>query len=330
MSEELDQTPDKGAGPEPECREAEEATVGRTQGQPASEIYIQPEDYAGRPQYPPLPEVYTQTPDRPRAYNPSAVPAAGPGFAPPPSGYRAFEQVQPLPPGRAMRELPGQYRKVLFRPGPRSFAEEQGKAEWGIIWLQILVLVVFETMLALPVGLVDIPVLNSSLSTIGAAPLSSSSFLITLTLGVIVFAPIAFFVVAGIQYLLGRAFQGTGQFKQQAYNQLLFQVPTAFLISLLYLVMTPFLGDAASLLTVAPAAASANVNAPGLAVVLIVSLLAWVVNVYSIVLNVFAIMAAHRISGGRATGVVLLPYALFLVLYAGCVCAGAFAALSGL
>jgi hypothetical protein len=245
-------------------------------------------------------------------------------------GYQPPAQVQPLPTGQAWRELPGQYRKILFKPGPRSFSEEQGKAQWGIIWVQLLFLLAFEAMLALPVGLVDIPVLNSSLSSVGAAPLPSSFFLIAITIGVIVFAPIAFFTLVAIQYLLGRAFGGIGQFKQQAYNQLLFQVPTTFLISLLYLVITPFLGDAASLLAAAPAAVTAQVSAPGLIVVLLVGLLAWVISIYSMVLNVFAIMAAHRLTGGRASGVVLLPYALLLVLYAGCVCAGMFATLGGL
>ena len=36
--------------------------------------------------------------------------------------------------------------------------------------------------------------------------------------------------------------------------------------------------------------------------------------IYGIVLQVFAIMAAHRMSGGRATAVVLLPAVAILVL----------------
>jgi ABC-type Co2+ transport system permease subunit len=331
MFDELDRSSGELQKPEPERRGPEEViAASRAEGPPASEIYVQPQEQAsaGRPHYPPLPAVYTQAPGGPHIQKSAPAPACAP---PPMYGYQPYAQAQPLPTGQALRELPGQYRKMLFRPGPRSFSEEQGKAEWGIIWVQLLFLLVFEAMLALPVGLIDIPVLNSSLSSVGAAPLSSTFFLIAITIGVIVFAPIAFFTLVAIQYLLGRAFQGTGQFKQQAYNQLLFQVPTTFLISLLYLVMTPFLGDVASLLTAVPGAAVApQASAPGLIVVLLVSLLAWVISIYSIVLNVFAMMAAHRLTGGRATGVVLLPYALILVLYAGCVCAGTFAAVSGL
>jgi hypothetical protein len=337
MSEELNHSSDAQERSEVEQQRPQEAAADRTQGQPASEIYIQPQEieFAGRPHYPPLPEVYAQTPEMPRMHNPYVAPAPGSGvagFAPPPVyGYEAVARVQPLPPGRALRELPVQYRKILLRPGVRSFSEEQGKAEWGIIWLQILLLVVFEAILALPVGLEYIPAFNGSLSTAGAAPLSSSVFLIALTIGVLIFAPIAFFVQAGAQYLMGRAFQGTGQFRQQAYNQLLFQVPTTFLISLLYLIMTPFLGDMTSLFSLTPGSvAPPPMNGPGLAVVLLVGLLAWVISIYALVLNIFAIMASHRISGGRATGVVLIPYAVLLVLYAGCICAGVFAVLGSM
>lgn len=342
-----------------------EATVQAPQGQPVPEVYIQPEATApaGQPQYPPSPESYAQpqelpriqnpytTPQEPqriqnpyalpqgqppRMQNPYATPGTGygaPTFAPPAYGYgyETFAQAQPLPLGQAMRELPGQYRKILLKPGPRSFAQEQGKAEWGIIWMQILFLMIFEAILALPVGLIDIPVLNNSLRTTGAAPISSAFFLIAITIGVIVFTPIAFFALTGFQYLLGRAFQGTGQFRQQAYNQLLFQVPIAFVTSLLYLVMTPFLGGMASMFAVTPGSTAVpSVNALGLVVVLVVGLLAWAVSIYGIVLNVFSIMAAHRISGGRATGVVLIPYGVLLVLYFGCICASTLVTLSNL
>ena len=40
--------------------------------------------------------------------------------------------------GRAIRALPGQYIKVLIRPSITTFAEEKGKATWGIIWAQFI------------------------------------------------------------------------------------------------------------------------------------------------------------------------------------------------
>lgn len=363
MSEELNQSPGRPEGAEPARERAEEtvrageaqkwpgegssenepqgqpkvtAQARAPQGQPTPEVYIQPEAItsAGQPQYPPLPEAYAQPQEPPGIQNPYASPATGygaPGFAPQLYGYETFSRAQPLPLGQAIRELPGQYRKILFKPGPRSFAQEQGKAEWGIIWIQILFLTIFEAILALPVGLVDVPIINSSLTTTGAAPISSAVFLTVVTIAVIIIAPIAFFALVGIQYLVGRAFQGRGQFKQQAYNQLLFQVPITFITSLLYLVMTPFLSGMTSMITLTPGSTTVpGVNALGLVVILVAGLLAWAVSIYGIILNVFSIMAAHRISGGRATGVVLIPYAVLLVLYFGLVCASTLITLSSL
>ncbi len=38
-----------------------------------------------------------------------------------------YNITTPLPLGQAMRELPGQYFKVLTRPSVKTFAEEKGK-----------------------------------------------------------------------------------------------------------------------------------------------------------------------------------------------------------
>jgi hypothetical protein len=233
-----------------------------------------------------------------------------------------FPQARPLPLGQAIRELTSQYLKILRKPGARSFAAEQGKAEWGIIWMQILFLVVLGAMTALPIGIIESNFFNS-LGTIGAAgttssPFPSSVFIPAITIGVVVFTPISLFLIVSIQYLTARAFKGTGSFKQQMYNQMLFQVPTTFIITALYLVMTPFLG---SLTTFSSTAQLSNFNPLALIVVLLVDLAASGIGIYSVILNVFAIMAAHRLSGGRGTGAVLIPYGVLLVLYFGCVCA---------
>ncbi len=45
----------------------------------------------------------------------------------------AYDITAPLPLGQAIRELPGQYLKVLTRPSVKTFAGEKGKAGWGII-----------------------------------------------------------------------------------------------------------------------------------------------------------------------------------------------------
>ncbi len=87
----------------------------------------------------------------------------------------------------------------------------------------------------------------------------------------------------GLVYLLARAFNGQGTFLTQSYTPLLFQVPLGILSGILGLV--PFFG-----------------------------LLGFAVFIYGIVLQVYALMAVHRLSGGKATAVVFLPAAMILLL----------------
>lgn len=333
---------------------AREPEASEPQYPPPPEVYIQPEatpDSSAQPQYPPPPAAYTQQPEQPQqpplVQNPYATPPTGygvpptgysysaPNFAPPPMygyGYEPFPQAHPLPLRQAVRELPGQYWKILRKPGPRTFAMEQSKAEWGIIWIQILFLMLFETITALPVGLVEISSLTATLSASNSATrldIPNSVLLVMITIGVIVFTPLVFFASVGIQWLLARAFKGTGSFMQQAYDQLLFQVPIAFLTALLYLIASPFLNGFTSMMSVTSTSVTA-INPFSLVVSLLVSLVIWAIGIYGIVLNIFSIMAAQRLSGGRATGVVLLPYAILIVLYFGCVCAGVLVSLSTL
>ena len=115
----------------------------------------------------------------------------------------------------------------------------------------------------------------------------STSKLVGLFSFTIVSVPLLFFIGAGIQYLLARAFRGQGAFLQQCYAVLLYQVPLGIISYVIGLV--PILGG----------------------------IVAFALAIYGIVLNVFAIMAVHRLSGGRATAVVLIPVAI-LVLFVLC------------
>ena len=349
MSEDPSQLPGDSSAPEPsqEPKPAVSAPqyppaapkpADQPQYPPTPEVYIQPAEAASpaQPQYPPAPSAYT--PPLPASQNPATgygappagynnVPPAGygaPAFPPPPGyGYvpqSDFPQARPLPLGQAIRELTSQYLKILRKPSARSFAAEQGKAEWGIIWMQILFLVVLEAITALPLGIMEGNLFNSlnTMEPAGATPFPTSVFIPAITIGVVVLAPISLFLIVGVQYLTARAFKGTGSFKQQMYNQLLFQVPTTFIIAALYLIMTPFLS---SFMAFSSPGQFSNFNPLAFIVVMLVGLVAWGISIYSIILNVFAIMAAHRLSGGRGTGAVLIPYGVLLVLYFGCVCA---------
>lgn len=254
-------------------------------GQPSQNPYEQPSQYAP-PQNP-----YGQP------QNPFGAPGPGQpqvfGYAPP--------QAAPLPLGQAIQGLPNQYIKIVTKPGVQSFAEEQGKAEWGIIWLQLIFLGLVGTI----VGLLRIA-LNTAISfglSGGSSSALASNALAAIFAGSastfsIVFVVIGFFIVVGVQYLLAKAFKGTGDFKQQGYAYLLFYVPITVVSYLIGLI--PILGG----------------------------FVGWALGIYALVLNVFSIMSVHRLSGGKATAVVLIPIAaiFLLVLLCGLVLVLLFAA----
>ncbi len=225
--------------------------------------------------------------------NPYAEPPYGhtptyptePGYVPP--------EMHPLPLGEAIRQLPRQYFKVLTKPGAMTFAEEMGKAAWNIVWVQLIGLGIIYTLLGL-LGFAITPTTTTTTTptTPGTQQIlamlqSISKISFYVTLGDIVLIPLFFFIVMGIIFSLAKAFGGQGQFVTQGYAYLLFDVP---------------LGIISSLLTLLPLA--------GL-------FLALGLLIYRIVLAIFSIMAVHRIGGGKASAVVLIPIAAGLILYCG-------------
>ncbi len=244
------------------------------------------------PYEPPSQNPYDSTGSTPE--NPYALPPHGytptypaePGYVPP--------QMHPLPLGEALRQLPQQYFKVVMKPGAMTFAEEMGKAAWNIVWVQLIGLGIIYTLL----GLLGFAITPTTTTTTPTTPgtqqivamvqmISRISFYVTL--GDIVLIPLFFFIVMGIIYSLAKAFGGQGKFVTQGYACLLFGVP---------------LGIISSLLTLLPLA--------GL-------FLALGLLIYGIVLAIFSIMAVHRLSGGKASAVVLIPIAVGLILYCGVV-----------
>ena len=115
----------------------------------------------------------------------------------------------------------------------------------------------------------------------GINPLFAFSLIYALIIGVSVFTSAVggFFIGQGFIYLLARAFGGQGSFTAQAYTALLFQVPIGIVSS--FLSVIPFVGSIGSL-----------------------------AGIYGLVLQVFSLMAVHRLSGGKATAIVLIPVAI--------------------
>ncbi|HEY6409479.1 MAG TPA: Yip1 family protein [Ktedonobacteraceae bacterium] len=178
----------------------------------------------------------------------------------------------PLPLGEAIRGLPGQYMKVMSRPSVRTFAEEKGKASWGVIWVQFVSLSIISAIL-LSIGLlISPPNFGSAVGGIGG--LSSTSLLVTSivfsSIIVMLLTPVSFLLAGGILYLIARVFGGRGLYREQIYTTLLFGVPLVILSSLLSLI-------------------------PGAGAWLL-----YVPHIYSVVLLVMAMMAVHQFGRGKA------------------------------
>lgn len=250
--------------------------------QPASgpNVYSQPMGGPGAP--------YNTPPINPYSQPPGAGAFGSPGYQT--NTAYGYAPSAPLPLGVALQQLPNQYIKVTTKPGVQPFAEEQNKADWGIIWVQLLILGLLGTV----IGLLRAAMSTAVLAGLGEGGFATSYALFSSALlgGTSVYSIISiilgFFIIVGIQYLLARAFGGNGDFKQQGYNYLLFNVPITIVSYIVGLI--PILGG----------------------------VVAFVLWLYGLVLNVFAIQASHRLSGGKATAVVLIPIAALIVLFLLC------------
>jgi len=183
--------------------------------------------------------------------------------------------------------LPQQYIKVLTKPSAATFAEEQGKAAWNIVWVQLLGLgVIFGVLVFLIFQLVLPGVLNNlSSSNSPAAGMVAviEGAAVAFAIGEIILVPLGFFITVGIYYLIAKAFGGQGTFLAQSYSSTLFYVPLTIISSVIGLI--PILGSLAGI----------------------------AVFIYEIVLGIYMMMAVHRLTGGKATLVVLFP---IIVLFA--------------
>ena len=171
----------------------------------------------------------------------------------------------PLSLGQAIQALPGQYLKVITRPSVSAFVEEKSKANWRIVWVQLIALSIIDAILQYLNLLISPPNVSNVASTSG---LSTSTLqtvtVLTLVLFTLIFTPVSFFIGVGILHLIAKAFRGKGTFLQLLYVTLLFGVPMVIL---------------SYLLTFIPATSN---------------WLPYLPHIYSIILFVFAVIAVHR------------------------------------
>ena len=220
---------------------------------------------------------------------------------PPPLNGTDVPPTRPLPLDEAIRQLPDQYIKVLTQPGARVFALEQGKAAWDIIWAQIVILIVINILMGqatfnttLPEALVSSHLSNQMIQMV-------KTFSSPLALISIIFTLISFFIGMGVYSLIAKAFGGRGTFVAYSYSYLLLIVPLNLIRGIL-IVASSALGLPFS---VGPLAAIA-------------------VSIYQIVPQIFMTMGIHRLSGGKATLVVLLTPIILCGLFLGLAFVAAF------
>ncbi|HLI07863.1 MAG TPA: YIP1 family protein [Ktedonobacteraceae bacterium] len=252
---------------------------------PPGNPYVAPQNPYGAP--PPPENPYGTPPPSENPYAAPQNPYAGTNYGGYQQGQQGYgyapPQATPRPLGQAIQQLPGEYVRVLTHPSAQTFAAEIGKADWGIVWVQLIAYAVIGAVLAFLSSLIS-PTRLSSATTSGISPTALTALVGGISFAYIIIIPIFFFIGMGILYGLAKAFGGQGTFLQQSYATLLFQVPLGILTSLIGLI--PIAG----------------------------AFIALIIDIYSIVLQIFAIMAVHRLSGGKATAVVLIPVAVVLLL----------------
>lgn len=240
------------------------------------------------PSYPPQdppPTYYGEYQQPPYSTTPPG-PYGTPGYDPNQAGY-GYQASSPLPLKEAINQLPNQYIKVLTQPSPSTFAAEMGKANWNILWVQLIAYAVISSILnylySFMPGAFDTYSTSSDAYTTQFFNLLQEITRV-MALGSIIFIPISFFIGQGIIYLLAKAFGGTGTFLRQGYTYLLITVPINIIANVVTFI--PILGG----------------------------LLAFGLGIYSIVLQIFSLMPVHRLSGRKATAVILIPIGISLLL----------------
>ena len=168
----------------------------------------------------------------------------------------------------ALLQLPQQYFKAIVKPSVATYVQNKENASWSLVWIQLLTWAILDAALALLVNLISPPATGS---------LFSQFFALATSYGLVVVVPGLFFLLMGIVYGFARYFGGQGTFLEQCNASLSIQAPLGVLSKLLALI--PVVGR----------------------------ILNSVLSLYGIILQVFVIMAVHRLSPGKAIATILLP-----------------------
>jgi hypothetical protein len=180
--------------------------------------------------------------------------------------------VQPLSIWRQVLDLPRQYFDALVDP-TSMFTEGKRRASWSLILFQLIGVAILLIVVVTFFNLLTFLVKGASTSQLGSAVTSFALRLLVLI--------VIFLVYVAIQFLVVRAFRGTGSFREQLYVSLLLVVPMGIVLSIM-----------------APAAG-----------------LNFVFAAYALGLSVAAVRAVHNLSRNQAIVTMLVPVLLGLGVY---------------
>ena len=172
------------------------------------------------------------------------------------------------PLNKVLARLPQHYLAAVVKPSVATYRNAMGNESWRLVWIQLLTWAFLDALLGVLVNIITPPATNTPFLRLFAF---ASSY------GLIVAVPLLFFLLMGVVYLFARYFGGQGRFLEQCNTSLYLQAPLGVLSKLLALI--PIVGR----------------------------ILNTVLSLYGIVLQVFIIIAVHRLSKGKATATILIP-----------------------
>jgi hypothetical protein len=179
---------------------------------------------------------------------------------------------------KVLSQLPQRYFNALVKPSVATYTADKGDASWSLVWIQLVAWAILDAMLGLLVNFIYPPMTGTTFSRL---------FSLATSIGLIGVVPLLFFLLMGIVFLLAKAFGGQGTFLEQCNSSLYIQAPLGIFSKLLALI--PVVGR----------------------------VLNSVLSLYGIVLQVFVIMAVHRLSRGKAIATILIPLVTIGLLVAG-------------
>ncbi len=199
------------------------------------------------------------------------------------------------------------WMNVLTKPGEATFEAErhqpQANLTTALIWIVIaaVFLAIGNALSALISSLLggggsmmqmfldqaDLP--PEVAAQLSASAAAGAGGIVGAFCGALIIAPIFFLIGSGIYFLIARLFGGTGTFEEQTYLLAASAAPITIISGLVGII--PLLGGCVGFL----------------------------LAIYQIVLNYFALKVTHGLTSGKALAVVLIPVGIFFL----CICLGA-------